>query len=200
MKLYSEFPRARALQIAGDLVAIVVLVLGVVAGVALHRAIAGLEAAGAKVATSGAGFQSTMSDIGAKLSGVPLIGGTIREPFESASSAGADLSRAGTDWSTGVERVAVLAGWLVFLLVLLLVLVGWVRPRIVGAIRRGIVARLARSTPDLDLLALRALTRRSPRVLRAVHPHAADAWRNGDADVVRRLAAVELAASGIRPR
>jgi hypothetical protein len=200
MRLYSDIPRARALQIAGDLVALAVLILGVVAGVALHRAIAGLEAAGTKVAASGAQFQSTLSDIGSKLGAVPLIGSGIRAPFDSASAAGGGLSSAGTQWTVGVERVAVLAGWLVFVLVLLVVLVGWVRPRLIGAVRRGVVARLVRGTPDFDLLALRALTTRSPRLISAVHPHAAQAWRAGDADVVRKLAAIELAASGIRPR
>jgi hypothetical protein len=195
MRLYSDLPRPRALQIAGDLVALVVLVLGIAAAVALHGAIAALEDIGSSVARSGNGFATTLGDIGRQLGGVPLIGGGIRAPFDAASGAGTTLAGAGTDWVTGVERVATLVGWTVALLVLLLVLAAWVRPRVAGALRRGAVARLA---GDPDLLALRALTGRPSRALASVGPDAAAAWRRGDQEVVRRLAAIALRDAGLR--
>lgn len=60
------------------------------------------------------------------------------------------------------------------------------------------VARLARDPEDLDLLALRALTGRPSRALAAVGPGAAAAWRRGDPDTIRRLAALALREAGLR--
>lgn len=197
MHLYSDLPRARALQIAGDVVALVVLVGGIVLAVALHGAIAALEGVGSDVAKSGKGLASTLGEIGKQLGGVPLIGGAIRAPFDAASGAGSTLAAAGADWAAGVERIAVLAGWTVALLVVLVVLAGWVRPRLVGVLQRGAVARLA---DDPDLLALRALTGRPSRALAAVGPDAGAAWRRGDPEIVRRLAAIALRDAGLRAR
>ncbi|MGN6743438.1 MAG: hypothetical protein ACTHJL_09110 [Amnibacterium sp.] len=199
MRLYSDLPRARALQIAGDVVALLVLVAGVVLAVALHGAIAALEAVGARVAASGTGLAATLGDIGRRLGGVPLIGGGIRSPFDAAAGAGSALASAGEGWRDGVERIALLAGWIVALLVVLVVLAAWVRPRLVGAARRGAVARLARDPEALDLLALRALTGRPSRALAAAGPAAAAGWRRGDPDVIRTLAAITLREAGLRP-
>jgi len=198
MRLYSDLPRARAVQIAGDVVALVVLVVGIVLAVSLHAAIAALEDVGSRVEASGSGFASTLGSIGRQLGGVPLIGSGIRSPFDAAAGAGTALASAGAGWRTGVERIADLAGWTVALLVLLVVLAGWVRPRVAAAARRGAIARLARDPDDLDLLALRALTGRPSRALAAVGPGAAAAWRRGDPETMRSLAAITLRDAGLR--
>ncbi|GAA2753062.1 hypothetical protein [Amnibacterium kyonggiense] len=198
MQLYSDFGGRRAYQIAGDLAAAAILVAGIVVAVAIHDAIAGLRAVGADVTRSGNGFAATMSDIGGRLSGVPLIGGGISAPFGSASAAGGTLADAGRSWQEGVERLATLVGWTVALLVVLVVLVGWVRPRLVGAVRRAAVARLAAASASHDLLALRALATRPARAVTALDPDVVAAWRRGDPLVIARLAALELKASGVR--
>ena len=81
---------------------------------------------------------------------------------------------------------------------MLVVLAGWVRPRIVGAIRRAAVARLATASASLDLLAFRALATRPARAVTKVDSDVVAAWRRGDPEVIRRLAALELKASGVR--
>ena len=198
MKWYSDFGAARTYQLVGDVVAIVVAVLGVVLGVTLHNAIDALKAVGANVESSGSDFSRTMADIGRQLGGVPLIGGGIKAPFDAAGDAATTLAQAGSNWQEGVERLARLVGWTVALLVLLIVVVGWIRPRLIGAIKRGILARLARRSPDLDLLAFRALANRPAGAVARVAPDAVAAWRRGDTEVIRRLAALELQSSGIR--
>jgi hypothetical protein len=198
MKWYADSPRMRAAQIVNDLLAVVLLVVGVLLGRALHDAIAALSAVGANVSASGVGFSRTMRDIGRQLGGVPLIGGGIRAPFDAAGGAGSTLADAGNGWQTGVEQVASLAGWIVVVLVVLFVLGAWLRPRLLGALRRGLIARLAVAPGGDDLLALRALLAR-PRDALAVDPDAVAAWRNGDPSVTRRLAALELRAAGVRP-
>jgi hypothetical protein len=198
VKLYSDFGGRRTYQILGDVAAIAVIVVGIVVAVALHNAIAAFKGIGANVTRSGNDFSSTMKDIGERLSGVPLIGGGISAPFSSASDAGGTLADAGTSWQAGVEHLATLVGWTVAALVVLVVLVGWVRPRLVGGVRRAAVARLASASASLDLLALRALATRPARAVTQVDEDVVAAWRRGDPEVIRRLAALELRSSGVR--
>jgi hypothetical protein len=198
VQLYSDFPRRRAAQVVGDLAAIAVVVVGIVVAVAIHDAIVAFRTIGADVTRSGNDFSSTMSDIGSRLGGVPLIGGGISAPFATASDAGGTLADAGTSWQTGVQHLATLVGWTIACLVVLVVLAGWVRPRIVGAVRRAAAARLAAGPGSLDLLALRALTSRPAPAVARVDADAVAAWRRGDQDVIRRLAALELKAAGVR--
>lgn len=198
MKLYSDFWGTRAYQVAGDVVAAVVLTLGIVLAIAIHNAIAAFRGIGAQVERSGGDFSATLGSIGRQLGGVPLIGGGIRAPFDAASGAGSTLAKAGADWQVGVERLASLAGWTVALLVILVVLAGWVRPRLVAAVRRGRLARLADRGGNLELLAFRALAHRPAAALAKVDDQAVSAWRRGDPDVIRALAALELKAAGIR--
>ena len=200
MKLYSDFAGRRAGQIAGDIAALGVLILGIVLAVTIHNAIAAFRSIGRDVTQSGSDFSSTMNDIGRQLGGVPLIGGSIKAPFDAASGAGSTLSQAGTNWQNGVERLAMLVGWTVALLVVLVVLAGWVRPRLVGALRRGAIARLATRSADLELLAFRALATRPAREVAGVAASPVAAWRRGDPEVVRALAELELRASGVRLR
>lgn len=195
MRLYSDLPRPRALQIAGDVVALVVLVGGIGLAVALHGAIASLEGVGSQVAASGTGLAATLGTVGRRLGGIPLIGSGIRAPFSGAAGASRSLAAAGDGWRTDVERIALLAGWTVAALVVLVILAAWVRPRLVGAARRAALARLAAAPGGLDLLALRALT--GP--LRAgLGVDDVDGWRRGDPEVVRRLAALALGTGGMR--
>ncbi|WP_375405520.1 hypothetical protein [uncultured Amnibacterium sp.] len=198
MKLYSDFGVRRVYQVLGDLAAVAVVVVGIVVAVAIHDAIAAFKGIGADVTRSGDDFSSTMTDIGSRLSGVPLIGGGISAPFATASDAGGTLADAGTNWQNGVEHLATLVGWTVAALVVLVVLVGWVRPRVVGAIRRAAIAKLASASPSLDLLALRALATRPAKAVTRLDEDVVAAWRRGDPEVIRRLAALELKASGVR--
>lgn len=198
VKLYSDFGGRRAYQVLGDLFAILVIVAGVVVARILHDTIASFRAIGANIEQSGSDFSSTMSDIGKQLGGVPLIGSGIRSPFDAASDAGGTLADAGQNWQRSVESLASLVGWTVASFVVLVVLLGWVRPRVVGAVRRAAIARLARSAPSLDLLAFRALATRPARQVSRIDADAVAAWRRGDPEVIRRLAALELKSAGVR--
>ncbi|MEH0108265.1 hypothetical protein V6N00_00835 [Tersicoccus sp. MR15.9] len=198
MKLYSDFPRRRAAEIVGDVVAVAVLAGGVSLALALNTAITGLAAIGAKMQDSGGNLSSTMSAIGQNLAGIPLIGDAVRSPFDSASAAGGTLADAGAQWQSRVHLLAGLAGWTVVALVVLVVAFGWVRPRLRDALRRTSLARLAAVAPSRDLLALRALMTLPTRDVLEAGGNVAEAWRRGDPVVIDRLAALELRRSGVR--
>jgi hypothetical protein len=198
VKPYSDFSRQRLVQILSDVAAVVLLVCGILMAVAIHDAIAAFDRIGRDVEESGRGLATTMSDVGESLSSTPLIGESISEPFDAASSAAGTLVSAGRDWQLGVQTLAAISAWTVVAIVVVFLAAVWIRPRLAGALRRGRLARLTRSPNAVEVLAFRALTSRPPRELEGIHPSVMDAWRRGDPDVIRRLAALELRSAGVR--
>ncbi len=200
MKPYSDFARQRTLQILGDVIALLVLVGGILAAVAVHGTIVTLDAVGREVQASGEGLSATMTDVGDALSSTPLIGEGISAPFGAASDAADSLAAAGENWQLGVHTLAATAAWTVVAIIVAALLFVWFRPRIVGAVRRGRAARLAAAPNARELLALRAIVDLPAEQVLALHPNAMDAWRRGDPAVIRDLAALHLRASGVRLR
>ena len=99
-----------------------------------------------------------------------------------------------------VEWLANWLGWSVALVPILGALLLHLPPR-VRFVRRAAAGRaLIDSAADLDLFALRALANQPMHVLAKVSDDPAGAWRARDPDVVRRLAELELADVGLRPR
>lgn len=200
MKLYSDFAPQRTRQIIADTLALAAIILWIWFGIAVYSAVAALASFGVDMQRAGSGFQESMTDIGDQLAGIPLIGGTVRAPFDGASSAGTALEQAGESQQVLVQQLALTLGLGIALIPTMLVLAIWLLPRI-RFIRRARRARVVlRSGAGVDLLALRALANQKLTSLAAVHADASGAWRRGDPAVLAQLAALELKSSGIRMR
>lgn len=200
MKLYSDYPARRTVQIVGDLVALGLVALAVWIATLIHAAIAVLAAFGKTIEDAGNGFEQTMADAGETLGGLPLIGGGIRQPFDAASDAGALLAQAGQSQQDLVMTAALIVAIAVAAVPILLILLVWMLTRLRGARRAGKARALARQPDGLDLLALRALVSADHRDLHEVHREPVDAWRRGEKGVVRALAQLELREAGVRLR
>jgi hypothetical protein len=198
MKLYSDYAAHRTRQVTGDVLALVAIAAWVWLGFAVRALVLGLKDFGEQMEQAGAGFRDTMTDVGDDLRGVPLIGGGIRDTFDNASSAGADLEAAGRSQQVAVENLANGLGLGIALLPVLTILVLWLIPRIRFARRASSAKALVAGGAGIDLLALRALSRQHVAALTGIHPDPAAAWRRGDAEVLRSLAALELRSSGVR--
>ena len=198
MKPYSDFAAHRTRQITVDVLALAAIAAWIWLGAFVYSLVIGLTEFGVQMEQAGAGFRSTMTDVGDDLGGVPLIGSGIRGPFDSASSAGATLESAGQSQQTAVANLATGLGWGIALVPVLMILVIWLVPRIRFMRRAGQARTLARSGVALDLLALRALSNQRLPELAAVDSDPAAAWRRGDAAVLRALAALELKSAGVR--
>jgi len=198
MTPYADLPARRAAQIVGDLAAIAIVVLTVVAAVAVHDAIALLADVGRRISDAGSGFQGTMAEVGEQLGEVPFIGSGIRAPFDAASGAGDALAQAGQAQEDLVLSVATWAGVLVAAGPIVLVLLAWVLPRVLGMRRAARARALALSPDGPELLALRALATRPIRELAAAGDRPLDAWRRGDPAAIRTLATLELRRAGVR--
>lgn len=197
MKLYADNSARRARQIVTDVLAIVALLAVVRLGVFVHDLIAAFGAIGVQIRDAGSDFGETMTEIGTVLSGIPLIGPAVAAPFDGASAAGGTLADAGQRAHDTIATLAAVTGSLVAVFPIALILLVWLVPRLRGAARAGELAALVRSGAPLDLIALRALTRRRVGELSSIHPDPAGAWRRGDPDVIERLANLELRRTGV---
>jgi hypothetical protein len=198
MKLYSDFRRRRAVQIVGDLLALGLIAASVWAAVVIHGFVTGFAVLGRRLEEAGTGFRGSMTDIGSTLGDVPLIGPGVAEPFDGASAAGATLESVGRGQQDAVGWIALFAAIGIVALPIAAVLLLWVLPRLVRAVRAERTTAVLMRSDGADLLALRALTHRSLPSVFAAAPDAVAGWRRGDPDTIRALAALEARAVGVR--
>jgi hypothetical protein len=167
---------------------------------AARAAVLALQAPAQRLTGAGDSIRGAFDNAARIASGVPFVGDDLARALGTGTNAGDSLAASGRDLSAAVGSVgfAVAAATVVVGVVPVVVLWLALRVRWVRAARSALVARSA----SPDLLALHALTRRpTAALLRAAGetPDPAAAWRRGDPAVVAALAAVELAALGLRP-
>ena len=198
MRLYSDFAPRRSRQIAADVIALALIAGWIWLGVTVYQLISQLAQFGRDMETAGAGFRETMTEVGENLGGIPLIGPGIRAPFDGASGAGGALETAGQGQQEAVNQLATTLGIGIAVLPIAMILALWLIPRIRFIRRAGRAQAIVRAGAGVDLLALRALATQKISALSEIDPDAMAAWRRGDDAVMRKLAALELKASGVR--
>jgi len=200
MKLFADAPARRTRQVLADLFFVAWLLLWAWIGTAVHDGT--LELAGPARQTDSAAttMADQLRDAGGRLGEAPLVGDELALPFDKAASGADGIAAAGRDTVEAVERLALLLGLSVALIPILVVAAIHlpIRWRFVREATAG--ARFIDAQEDLDLFALRALANQPMRVLARVSDDPAGAWRARDPEVVRRLAELELAEVGLRPR
>ncbi|QAV69519.1 hypothetical protein ESZ53_03100 [Salinibacterium sp. UTAS2018] len=198
MQLYADQPARRTLQIAADLISVGFIVIWIALGVWVYQLIAAFQELGVQMQAAGAGFESTMVELGNTLGSVPLIGSGIRAPFGGASEAGAALESAGQSQQTSVEAAATAVGLFIGIVPVALILLVWLLPRLRFAVRASEAKRVLATPGGANLLALRALSTLSLTVLARVSDDPAAEWRAGNGAIVARLAQLQLAELGLR--
>lgn len=197
MRFYADHPDRRASQLIGDVAALAWCVAALVVGPAVHDAISELGAPASSVEQTGDSLATSLGDVADTLGDVPLIGDSVGEALERAAEAAGGLRDAGASAGQFAERTAVLMGWLIPILALGIIVVGWIRPR-VAWVREADDARAALRLDDgVELLAGRALAKaRLPR-LAAYGPHLPQRWKAGDPEAAETLARAELDRLGL---
>lgn len=200
MKLFADTPARRTRQITGDVLVVCWLLLWVWLGSAVHDGTMRLAGPANQTDTSASAMASQLRDVGERIGDAPLVGDELAEPFDRAAVASDGIAAAGRSTVEAVERLALLLGFSVALIPILIVYAFYLpmRWRFIREATAG--ARFIDASEDLDLFALRALANQPMRVLARVSDDPAGAWRRRDADVVRRLAELELADVGLRPK
>lgn len=197
MNLYSDHPARRARQVIGDALVLAWVVLWVLVGIAVHRAVSALAAPGRTLESAGLSLEGGLGDAAEAIGAVPLLGEDLRTPFDSAGGAASSITDAGQQIQEAVAAAAVVAGLGVAAWPVLGVLGVWTWLRLRFARRAAAARALLASGTDLDLFALRALARMPLTTLSRVSPDPAGDWRRGDPQVVRRLAELELRSVGL---
>jgi hypothetical protein len=129
---------------------------------------------------------------------VPVVGDELAAPFDALSEAGGSVSGAG---QAAQDAVGTLATVLAVVLVLLPVgwlLLRWLPWRLRWAREASATRTLLRRTPDLHLLAARAVATAPLHDLVGLPAGIGAAWQAGDPAAVRALAALELRRLGLR--
>jgi hypothetical protein len=198
MKLYADLPARRALQLTGDLVVVAWIVVWASLGIGVHDVTMKLAEPGHRVTSASTDLADRLQESGEAVGDLPVVGDAAAKPLDQASSAAGQLADAGRSQVRAVERLAWWLGWSVALIPISGVLLWYLPPR-VRFVRRAAAGRaLVDSAGDLDLFALRALAHQPLSRLAAISDDPAAAWRRQDPDIVQRLAALELAAVGLR--
>ena len=198
MQLYAHHPVVRGRQIAGDLAMLAWTVLWVLVARTVHGAVLVLAETGRAVEDLGGSVAGNMTSAADAASGVPVVGDELAAPFEALADASGSVSGAGV---AAQDAVATLATVLAVVLVLLPVgwlALRWLPWRLGYAREASAAARLLAGTPDLELLAARALATAPLPRLAALPAGTGAAWRSGDPEAVRALAALELRRLGLR--
>ena len=199
MKLYADTGAKRFGQVVGDLMLVAWVWDCVQLGQVVFQVTDALGAPGRKAAEAGDGLAGDLRRLSEPIGKVPAVGDQLRSPIDGAAGAAGKLAQAGRDQAHAVEQLAyVLAAVTIGLPVLFAVLI-WVPRRIRFARRAGAAQRFIDSTADLDLFALRAMANQPMHKLAKISDDPVAAWRDGDADVIARLARLELRSTGLKP-
>ena len=197
--MYADRLPTAVRQLLTDLLVVFWVYAWIRAGIWINDMVEKLGVPGQKLQEAGTGIAGNMSEIGGKVGRVPLVGDDLTSPFNKAAEAANSLAEAGRQQQEVVDNLALTMALLIIAVPLALVLFVWLPLRL-RWMRRAAVASKVRNEPaGQDLLALRALATRPLNELAKLGPDIAQSWRNGDAEAVQALAALELKELGLKP-
>lgn len=199
MKLYADLPVRRAAQVLADVLTVGWVAVWVWLGRVVYDATLQLLGLARQLEGAGTRFGSTMTDAGRTLRRVPFVGDQLQRPFDAAASTGGDIADAGRQLGVAVRNLGLVLGLTTAVVPIVLVVGVWLLLRLRFVRRASAAQRFVDADEDLDLFALRALSRQPMHRLAAVSPDPAGAWRDRDTRVVRALALLELRSAGLRP-
>ena len=199
MKLYADLPGRRSAQVLADVGVLIWVVGWLWLARHVHDAVLALAAPARRLESAGGSFGSSMGDASHTLRQVPVVGDQLHGPFDRAAATGQGLAAAGHDLATGITQLATVLGLTTALVPIGVVGGVWLVRRARFARRAGAAQRLIDGKADLELFALRAMSRQPlPRVARA-SDDPVGALRSGDRRAIHALATLELQAAGLRP-
>jgi hypothetical protein len=197
MKIYADSRARRTRQIVADLVFVGWITVWMLIGLFVHDAVMQLAVPAERTDQAATGLAGHLRTASGKLRDVPLVGDTAASPFDLAAGSADSLAEAGR---RGVDAVTDLAFWLTLSIIAIPVSgVGvFFIPVRVRFVRNATAGRaLIEATEDLNLFALRALTRQPLHVLAKISDDPAGAWKAGDTKVISALAGLELRDAGL---
>jgi hypothetical protein len=198
MHPYAQHPPVRLQQILADVGMLGWLVVWVLVARTVHAAVLVLAEPGRAVENLGRSVAGNMNSAAGAAERVPLVGDELAKPFGALSDAGGSVSGAGQSAQDAVGTLATVLAVVLVVLPVGWLLMRWLPWRLRYAREAGAARRLLAGTPDLEILAARALATAPLPRLAALPPGTGTAWHTGDPAALRALAAIELSRLGLR--
>jgi len=198
MAIYASRPGRLAGQLIGDLFVLGWGVAWAVVGVFVHQVVEVLAVPARETARTASRLVTNLKDAAEQASRVPGVGDDLRQPFDAASVTLGNVITSANQQVASIELLAVIAGWLAFLIPVAVVVAFWLPRRIRFYRQAKASQQFLDSTADLDLFALRAMASQPLYVLAGVSDDPVRAWRDGDRQVIDQLAEIELRRNGLR--
>jgi hypothetical protein len=198
VKFYADTPSRRARQVIADVWFLGWCLLWIWLAVKLNNLIEPLGTPGAKLEDAGDSLAGNMTSAADWVDGLPLVGDGVRAPFDRMSDAGQSIADAGAAQREIVSELALFLPLTLAFLAITVMFVVWFPLRLRFIIRATAAKRFLAADGDLDLFALRALSRQPLNLLAAIDPDPAGAWRRRDPLAVQALARLELRSEGLR--
>ena len=205
MRIWSELRGARAKEQLADVATLAWIVVWALIALSLYQVVAGFSEAGRTIRDGGSALAQSGRDLGAALSGIPVVGEGLRGAAERAfAGAGTPMTMFGVD----LEQLLVTLAVALSLLVLAVPLIPWLSRYVpwrwarLRNLRAGHRAIRVAPAPKVEsravqqVLAMRAMTRLDYSDLLGFTPDPIGDWVAGRHD---RLAQAELASIGLRP-
>jgi hypothetical protein len=198
MHPYAQHPAVRLRQLAADIGVLAWLVVWVLVARAVHAAVLVLAEPGRAVEDLGRSVAGNMNSAADAAERVPLVGDELAAPFGSLADASGSVSGAGQSAQDAVSTLATILAVVLVVLPVGWLLLRWLPWRLRYAREAGAARRLLTGTPDLEILAARALATAPLPRLAALPVGTGAAWHAGDPAAVRALAGLELGRLGLR--
>ena len=197
MKLYADRPPRLAAQLLADLLTVVWIAGWVLLGRFVHETVSALAVPGEKMDDAGTSLSVKMLEAAGKVDDLPLVKDGIAVPFEGAAKAADQLRAAGEAQVEAVSSIALGLAIAVVLIPVLMWLMVYVPLRWRFIRNATSTQRFLEAGTAADLVALRAMSTQPLHKLVKISDDPVRAWREGDVDVVTRLAALELKSVGL---
>ena len=198
MRPYAQQPALRARQLAADLGMVAWTVLWLLVARVVHEAVLVLAGPGLAVEDLGASVAGNMDSAADVADDVPVFGDELSAPFDALAEASSSVSGAGQAAQDAVGTLALVLSVVLVVLPVGWLVLRWLPWRLRYAREAGAARRLLAGTPDLHVLAARALATAPLPRLAALPAGTGAAWHAGDPDAVRALAGLELRRLGLR--
>ena len=197
MGIYARRPGRLIGQLSADVFMVVWVVLWWVTGQFVGNTIRAVADPARRSAEATRQLSGQIRDAAGQAGRVPAVGEDLRRPLDAAVDSIGGQTRAADQQVASIERLALVVGWLAFLVPVGLLLLVWLPARLRFYLRARAAQRFIDSAADLDLFALRAMVSQPMHVLARIDDDPVGAWRRGDREVIEALAARELHRSGL---
>ena len=198
MGIYAKRPAKMIGQLVGDGFVVLWAIGWAIVAIFVHRVIEVLATPARETARTAMRLAENFRQAAAEAAKVPVAGEQMRRPLDAAAGTLGSLIDSANEQVVSIERLALIVGWLVFLIPVATVVAFWL-PRRIRFYRQAHASQVfLDSLADLDLFALRAMAAQPLYVLAEISDDPVQAWRSGDREVINKLAEVELKRNGLQ--